>query len=260
MKQTTVPESVLKVIRSSASAHDGGLLTIDSPLSSKDYKAVNAALEALGGKWNRGKKAHVFAGKSKAEVCELLANVLATGSVTTAADLGWFPTPAELADSLASMIPTENLGLVLEPSAGEGALVRAILRRNPSSRILAVEVHEARAKTLASIGPGVEVTPGDFLGIAPSGCARFDAVLMNPPFAPARADIKHVKHALKFLRPGGTLVAVMSRGVDFRADKVTEDFRGGILAMGGTIEPLPSDSFRQSGTRVETSVIRVAAV
>jgi 16S rRNA G1207 methylase RsmC len=35
---------------------------------------------------------------------------------------------------------------------------------------------------------------------------------MNPPFA-RQADIHHVNHALKFLKPDGLLVSVMSAGV-----------------------------------------------
>ena len=38
----------------------GSFLSIEKPLDRKLYVEVNAALEALGGKWDRKSKAHVF--------------------------------------------------------------------------------------------------------------------------------------------------------------------------------------------------------
>jgi hypothetical protein len=79
---------------------------------------------------------------------------------------------------------------------------------------------------------------------------------MNPPFA-GQADIEHVTHALNFLKPGGKLVAIMSAGVTFRQDRKAADFRALIWGMGGTIEELPEDAFKQSGTSVRTVLVEV---
>jgi type I restriction-modification system DNA methylase subunit len=80
-------------------------------------------------------------------------------------------------------------------------------------------------------------------------------VLMNPPFDKKRSDIHHVLHALKFLKPGGRLVAIMPSGVTFREDALTRDFRGIVEARGGHIEELPDRSFKQSGTMVNTVLV-----
>ena len=81
---------------------------------------------------------------------------------------------------------------------------------------------------------------------------------MNPPFAD-QADIDHVTHALSFLKPGGKLVAIMSAGVTFREDRKASDFRALIWGMGGTMNELPEDSFKQSGTNVRTVLVEVRA-
>jgi hypothetical protein len=81
---------------------------------------------------------------------------------------------------------------------------------------------------------------------------------MNPPFS-KRADIKHVMHAFKFLKPGGRLVAIMSAGVSFRDDKLGTAFRSIVIGNGGTIEPNPEGSFKASGTSVSTVMVTMNA-
>jgi hypothetical protein len=85
---------------------------------------------------------------------------------------------------------------------------------------------------------------------------KFDRVVMNPPFAD-QADIAHVTHALTFLKEGGKLVAIMSAGMSFRTDRKATAFRATIERMGGTIETLPPDSFKVSGTGVNTVMVQV---
>ena len=44
----------------------------------------------------------------------------------------------------------------------------------------------------------------------------------------------------------------MSASVLFRTDKRTTEFRALVESYGGTIEPLPESSFKESGTAVNT--------
>ena len=96
----------------------------------------------------------------------------------------------------------------------------------------------------------------DFLTVEPNPI--YDRVVMNPPFD-KQADIKHVMHALKFLKPDGLLVSVMSAGVTFRDNKLTVDFRALIRERGGDIEALPDGSFKESGTGVNTVIVTIPA-
>jgi predicted RNA methylase len=100
----------------------------------------------------------------------------------------------------------------------------------------------------------------DFLEVQPTPLLAYDRVLMNPPFG-GQADIRHVTHALGFVKPAGLVVAVMSAGVEFRQDKTTAEFRKLVSDHGGRIERLPEDAFKPSGISVRTvmAVIPVSA-
>lgn len=143
---------------------------------------------------------------------------------------------------------------VLEPSAGDGAIAR--VASAAGAVVDCVELNPQRAAALCTSGYASTVTMADFLSLPQRSV--YDRVLMNPPFA-GQADIRHVTHALGFLRPGGLLVAVMSAGVEFRQDKAAEGFRKLVAGCGGWIERLPDDSFAVSGTSVRTVMVTIPA-
>lgn len=149
---------------------------------------------------------------------------------------------------------------VLEPSAGIGNLVEAVLARvsNPARmRVVAFEIDDRRSERLLNrVGGslGVAAYGLDFLQIEPTSKPVFDRVVMNPPFA-KQADIDHVLHAWKFLKPGGRLVAIMSASVMFRENAKTKAFRYFVHEQGGAIDKLPDGSFAESGTGVNTCLV-----
>jgi hypothetical protein len=71
---------------------------------------------------------------------------------------------------------------------------------------------------------------------------KFDRVVMNPPFDHG-ADIKHVEHARKFLKPGGRLVAVVANGPRQRERLLPSRPRG------STCRPGRSGSRARASTR-----------
>lgn len=224
-------------------------------LDRKLYLRVNAVLEALGGKWDRKARAHVFGGDPSGT----LDDCILTGSYERPEDFGFFPTPPDVAARVAELADLREGQLVLEPSAGTGALVDACLARVPTLEIMCVElqpdlVAKLRAKFSKFVAAEqLAVLQGDFLAQRARVLglpAEYDRVVMNPPFARGQ-DVDHVTHALEFLRPGGRLVSVMSAGVEFRQDKRYADFR----RLEPTIERLPEKSFRPSGTDVRAVIV-----
>ena len=207
------------------------------------YTKVNKVLEAAGGKWDRKAKAHIFASDAEDRIDQ----IIVTGEVDLPKDeFEFFPTPHNVADTMHNIAGVTTYMHVLEPSAGRGALVH----RLEDVYVHCSEKMPANAKYLREEGYRVE--EADFMAVP----ARqdFDRVLMNPPFSKGQ-DVKHVTHALGFLKPGGRLVAIMGAGVTFRQDKRTTDFRELVQSMGGTIEPLPEGSFKSSGTMVNTVIV-----
>jgi len=180
----------------------------------------------------------------------------ARAGVTVVSAPQLFPTPMPLAARKAELAQLRDGDRVLEPSAGTGNLVRALLREAREKGITlgavtAVEINEQLARVLATAGE-VTVIAGDFLAkTAEDLGGAFDRIVMNPPFTHG-ADIQHVQHALGMLAPGGRLVAVVADG-----PKQNERLRPLIEEMGGTWEPLPEGTFEGSGTSVRTALVVV---
>jgi predicted RNA methylase len=220
-------------------------------LERKLYLSVNEALEALGGKWNRKIKGHVF----EDDPTIIFENMMVTGEVVSEKkEFGQFFTPLPIVNEFILPIVMERLHpfcRILEPSAGSGNLIQEILKIVPAGNITCVEQSSVFCNKLTELG--VAVYNEDFLKVPVEPI--FDLVIMNPPFrAPgiAQADISHIRHAFDFLKEGGLLVSIMSAGVLFRENAATVNFRNFISRTICTFEKLPDDAFKESGTLVKT--------
>jgi predicted RNA methylase len=261
VRARAVPADVLKVFEGAVTQRPGeAVLVIGTQLDRAAYLAVNKVLGAIGGKWDRALKGHVFPADTPETLAEKLDGLLSTGVVVRLADLGFFPTPADLADEVVRLAAIDPGMLVLEPSAGTGALARPAAARAGKVNVFCVEVQKSLADGLHDAG--YQVACGDFTKRVPGGPGvdfwpdYFDRVVMNPPFA-AQADVDHVLHAWEFLQPGGRLVAVTSTGWTFRSNKKSAAFREFVDAHGahGTWSENPPESFRSSGTAVRTATL-----
>ena len=219
-------------------------LTLPSQLDRDLYVRVNKIVAAAGGKWSRKHSAHVFGRDPRAA----LGLALTAGHITDQRKaLQQFFTPTDLARALAADLGPGDR--VLEPSAGAGAIALACRMRGAD--VTCVELDPTLAAALAA--QRFDVTCGDFLD-QPSAPV-FDAVRMNPPFSSAQ-DVRHVRHAMTFLRPGGTLQAIMAAGIAWREDRAHRELR---LLVETTDEscflPLGPDVFKAEGTGVATVLL-----
>ena len=245
---TAISGNVLDIL--SRATADGNAIRIADRLDRPTYVAVNEVLAAAGGKWNRKAQAHLF----PEDAAPVLAALLGDGSVVRPQDEGWFPTPAAIVADMTALADLEPGMEVLEPSAGDGAIARTVAESG--CVVDCIEQNAKRAGVIYEAGYARAVTLADFLAVPQRPV--YDRVLMNPPFAD-KADIAHVRHALGFLRPGGLLIAVMAAGVGFREDRATAGFRELVSDAGGLLEPLPEDSFKESGTGVRTVLAVIPA-
>lgn len=105
---------------------------------------------------------------------------------------------------------------ILEPSAGEGAIVAALMGRGvPLDAITAVELHGGRVDHLRRSFPGLRVIHRDFIGWAEDAFEDggptdppFDLAVMNPPYDDGQ-DTDHVEAASLLARD----VVALVRGV-----------------------------------------------
>jgi len=170
-------------------------------------------------------------------------------STAVARDLQYYPTPQPVIDLIMANLRVDGLR-VLEPSCGDGRIMDAL--RRAGAQAYGVEVDAARAAEARSRGHGV--LTANFLTVAPQdGPAGamwrdFDMVVMNPPFY-GRHYAKHVRHALRFLKPGGTLTAILP---------ATARYDHGLLDdLNPSWRDLPVGAFSESGTNVCTTVATI---
>ena len=204
----------------------------------KLYLDVNAALESLGGKWNRKAKGHVF----DSDPTDKIEDAILTGEVTPPSKNGYFPTPAGIVKQLIDLAGVERGMFVLEPSAGRGNIAKPL--SDIGAKVTAFELlPENREYLKHNITLYLDPEPDFMKARVPMDGAQFDAVVMNPPFE-KQADIDHVLHAYKMLKPGSRLVSVMAAGITFREDKKAKGLRELINNSGGKIIPLPDGAFQ----------------
>lgn len=215
------------------------------------YKAVDNFLKALGGKWNKSGKGHKFE-RGTAEVAAAISAGTATDIKKT---FEQFFTPPEVAEQVVDLAQIKGEQYVLEPSAGEGALVAAVARAHSSAIIHAVELDPVLVGVLRNkFMLRALIGEGDFLTVRMQPI--FDRVVMNPPFGRG-ADMAHVTRALSLLKPDGILVAIMSPHWTFASDAAAQAFRGLVNDHSHDWTPLPEGSFRASGTNVNTGFLTI---
>ena len=161
-------------------------------------------------------------------------------STAVSKDLQYYPTPQKVVDRVMSDLYDIKGKRVLEPSCGCGRFMDAI--RKAGATVVGFEVDAGRAQECRAKGHNVLVA--NFLETVPTG--DFDYVVMNPPFY-GKHYAKHVLHALKFLKPGGMLKAILP---------ATARYDHGLID--GRWFDLPVGSFRESGTNINTTILTVS--
>ncbi len=155
-----------------------------------------------------------------------------------------FQTPAELARRLVGLLHLKPGERILEPSAGLGRLLDCF----PRSDVTAVEVSSTCAAELFTQNrEGVRLIQRDFLTCHPGELGLFDAIAMNPPFH-MRADVRHILHAVKFLKPGGRLAALC---LD------THQRETALKPLAATWEKIEAGTFAKEGTRVACVLLTI---
>lgn len=222
---------------------------INGQLDRKLYVAVNKVLEAMGGKWNRSAKCHIFDSEARASVEE--ASLL--GEYTDWKKVNqFFETPADLVDEMIYLSNISASSQVLEPSAGKGAIVGRV--KKVTHRVTAVEIHPEYIAELCKVCH--DIIEGDFLELPNmwNDPARFDVVIMNPPFR-NQQDMRHVREAWKYVKVGGRLVSVMSPAWQYRSTACAVSFRKWVEEVNAAWRPNPDGTFASAGTNVSTGLL-----
>lgn len=153
-----------------------------------------------------------------------------------------------LADRVVEEADLKTGETVLDPEAGPGALLDAIRRAEIGVVNTAIEINSQLCDRLKLKGYDA-VYNVDFLDCTVEEYGLHNKIIMNPPYKNS-IDVKHVKHALTFLAPGGRLVAICADG-----PRQQEALRPLAEKSGGFWEKLPAGTFQESGTMVNTALM-----
>lgn len=219
------------------------------------YSAVNKVLEAAGGKWDRRTQTHQFPNDPRAVLGLAITNGKILNHKQT---FQYFPTPVDVVSAMLLAAGIRDGERVLEPSAGEGAIIEGICATTSGGTVVvAIELDKERAAKVGRLFPFVAILCGDFMEFAPSlvrkvvgkRLGHFDRILMNPPFTGGQ-DIRHILHARKFLAPRGRLVAICAGG---------ERQKALLKPLALTWDELPAGSFSDAGTEARTVLLSMEA-
>ena len=242
------PEDILK----RCTFKDNVLYLPQAQLNKKSYATVKQWVEEAGGKWTGGK----VQGFTFDFDATRVASVLMQGKrCNLQQEFQFFETPPELADWLVSLAGDILPGMsVLEPSAGRGAIIKAIHRICPE---VAVDYYELMPENRQFLSTMDNVRPMGEDFYEEQSNVQYDRIIANPPFS-GNQDIRHVKRMYACLKPGGTVAAITSIHWQMGQEKVCADFRKWLQEVGAHTYEIGEGKFKESGTGVNTIAIVIA--
>jgi len=223
----------------------------DVQLDRQVYMEVKKAFEGIGGKWVGGK---VYGFKFNADPTELLEKLAGGDKINLKKDYQFFETPSDIADYVVEMAGLKEEHMILEPSAGHGAMLKAINKIFPGKEVDCYELSPDNRKVLLkeTVLFKAAVLGNDFMTSDLS--MRYDRIVANPPFT-KNQDIVHIQRMYKHLKHGGRLVSIASKHWEISNNSVETEFRNFLCEVKAEISPLPKGSFKESGTEIATNII-----
>jgi phospholipid N-methyltransferase len=214
------------------------------------YLEVKNKLELIGGSWKGGKvSGFVF----NEDPTDLLSQIANGENRNLKKEFQFFGTPNELADDLVNMSNLESHHTVLEPSAGQGAIVKAIQRVISSKEVFCYELMPLNQTFLKRI-EGVNLIGDDFLQGNSKG--DYDRIIANPPFS-KNQDIDHIYKMYSLLKDNGILVSISSKHWQTANNRKEVAFRSWLNLVNAEIIDVEAGKFKDSGTMIATCIIKI---
>lgn len=214
----------------------------------KSYAEAKKWIEEAGGSWQGGK----IQGFTFPFNPERVVSILKEGKrCNLQQEYQFFETPAEVADWLVMLAGgIHDDDTVLEPSAGRGALIKAIHRACPSVMVECYELMPENREFLHTLS-NVILLDEDF---TKDSVGYYTKIIANPPFS-GNQDIEHVRLMYERLEEGGTLAAITSQHWKFSSEKKCVDFRKWLEEVHGEVFEIGAGEFKESGTSIGTMAV-----
>ncbi len=212
-----------------------------------NYPQVKSALSKAGGKYKQN--TFVFPNDAKPYMDLLIGGK----KVNIQKEFQFFATPKALASKLARMAFIESGQVVLEPSAGQGAIVQAVNELVSNVKIDVCELMELNQKVLRDT-TNTSFICSDFLEIPDGYKNHYDVIIANPPFT-GNQDIIHIEKMHECLKKSGRLVTIASNSWRTGSQKKQVAFREWLDEIGADIEDISAGEFKESGTMVGACIV-----
>lgn len=211
------------------------------------YLDVKKRLELIGGKWKSGKiQGFIFPN----DPSKLLSQITNGEKRDLKKEFQFFETPEQLANRLVELAEIKCTDAVLEPSAGKGAIVKAIHREFPAIDVFGYELMDINQSFLSKLDH-FKLLGSDFLKECDTS---FDVIVANPPFS-KNQDIDHIRMMFGHLNPGGRLVSIASKHWTFAEGNKEKAFRKWMEEVEADVYDVDRGEFKESGTMIETCII-----
>lgn len=215
-----------------------------------NYDHVRTALLNAGAKYSRSK--FIFPNDAAPYIDRLMGGE----NVNIKKEFQFYATPPGLAKYLVSIAAIEDhmICRILEPSAGQGAIVKAIYEKHwqRHKQIDCFELSEINRSVLEKI-EGVHIIGNDFLdGMHYTN--YYDYIIANPPFT-KNSDVDHIRKMYEVCKPGGRIVTIASNSWRTGSQKKQVEFRDWLDDIGATVEDVGAGAFKESGTNIASCII-----
>lgn len=222
----------------------------DVRLDRKIYQEVAKSLELIGGKWKGGKVAGFIFNE---DPTDLLAQIANGETRNLKKEFQFFPTPPDIADWMVQLAEIKPEHCICEPSAGQGAIVNAILRVCPvmNHKIACFELMPINKTFLSKIPETVDFGDDFLLCNKPDS---FDRIIANPPFS-KNQDIDHIRKMYECIKPGGRIVSLSSQHWHLSDNRKETEFREWLSEIKAQKYEIGPGAFKESGTMINTTAI-----
>ena len=227
---------------------EGNVLKLPNvQLDRKEYLDVKKRLELIGGKWKGGKVAGFVFPTDPTSLIDQLKN---GEQRNLKKEFQFFATPETLADRLVYLADVQQHDTILEPSAGQGAIIKSI---NKVCDVVpeCYELMDVNRQILIQSGLRFNLIGDDFLKHSDS---EYSKIIANPPFT-KNQDITHVKKMYESLARGGRLVSISSLSWVYGSQKKQIEFREWLDEVDAETIELERGVFKESGTMVGAMII-----
>lgn len=231
-------------------------------LDRKLYQEVAKAIELIGGKWKGGKIAgFVFPDGYEDKIDGLLGKIASGDNVNLKKEYQFFGTPEKLADHLVELAEIKKTDKVLEPSAGQAALIEAVNKQinlnDPVDYIELMDINRNIINIKKSKDGLIanELPINDFLELTDKN-DYYDVVIANPPFT-KNQDIDHIRKMYEVCKKGGTIISISSVSWTIGSQKKQIAFKNWLEEIKANIYPVETGAFKESGTMIATVIIKI---